>query len=384
MYSSLAISLFAYPRASRRSTSRSRSVSWSSSGSATGVPGRAANASSTTPASRGLNPASPSATRRIASTRSSGAMVFVTYPRAPARISPITSSAASDTDSARNRTCGCDLRTDSRTARPPPSGMCTSSSTTSGWVAAIAVTACPTELASPTTSTYAPSSARTPARNIAWSSTRNTRSRACSSMAFSSFRISRVASRSALVRRLPSSLRSSVQAPPRFAALGISRVASRSALVRRLPSSLRSSVQAPPRFAALGRHAQAYLGAAVRFAADLRRTAVPLHPAHDRATYPVPVRPDLGRVEPDPAVADEHAHRLRLHLGVQRHRRHLCMPGGVDQCFPGGGHQRRDPVIDVDVTDHHRLDHDRIGVLDLGDDLLDRGAEPLGRRGGRL
>jgi hypothetical protein len=44
--------------------------------------------------------------------------------------------------------------------------MCTSSSTTSGWVAVIALIAWLTVLASPTTSTCAPSSARTPARNI--------------------------------------------------------------------------------------------------------------------------------------------------------------------------------------------------------------------------
>src|SRR6266545_3550630 len=80
-----------------------------------------------------------------------------------------------------------------------------------------------------------------------------------------------------------------------------------------------------------GRHAQPYLGAVPRFAADLGRAAVPLHPADDRAAYPVPVRPDLGRYEADPAVPDEDADRVGLHLRVQRHGGHLGVPAGVDQ-----------------------------------------------------
>ena len=62
-----------------------------------------ANASSTNPASRGENTASPDATRSIAATSSGPVIVLVTYPRAPARIVPITSSAASETDRARKR-----------------------------------------------------------------------------------------------------------------------------------------------------------------------------------------------------------------------------------------------------------------------------------------
>ena len=58
----------------------------------------------------------------------------MTYPRAPARMTAMTSSAASLTDSARNTTPGWRARTDSMTARPPPPGRWTSSSTTSGAV----------------------------------------------------------------------------------------------------------------------------------------------------------------------------------------------------------------------------------------------------------
>jgi hypothetical protein len=158
-------------------------VSWSSSGSKDGrsaaPAGIAANASSTNPASRCEKTASPSATRRIASASSSVLIVFVTYPRAPARITAITSSGASDADSARNRTDGCAPLTASITAWPPPPGRCTSSSTTSGTAEVIVSTADATSSASPATDTRAPysgrpSSARTPDRNRPWSSTSTT------------------------------------------------------------------------------------------------------------------------------------------------------------------------------------------------------------------
>src|SRR5476651_1389260 len=66
-----------------RSTSRSRVVSWSSSGSLTStmLPPKA---SRTNPARRGENTASPPCTVRIAVARSSGDTVLVTYPRAGA------------------------------------------------------------------------------------------------------------------------------------------------------------------------------------------------------------------------------------------------------------------------------------------------------------
>jgi hypothetical protein len=55
--------------------------------------------------------------------------------------------------------------------------MCTSSSTTSGWVEVMSAIASATEPASPTTSTAVPSSARTPDRNSRWSSTSTTLNR---------------------------------------------------------------------------------------------------------------------------------------------------------------------------------------------------------------
>ena len=81
-------------------TSRSRSVKRSRSSSTWAISIVPAKASRTNPASRGEKTASPAATRPIASTSSGPEMFFVTYPRAPARMIPMTSSAASLTDSA--------------------------------------------------------------------------------------------------------------------------------------------------------------------------------------------------------------------------------------------------------------------------------------------
>src|SRR6476659_7042502 len=93
----------------------------------------------------------------------------------------MTSSAASDTDSARKRTgwpsaVSRPLQPCS-TSIPPlplPPGKCTSSSTTGGLVWRITAMAESTSGASPTMETVVPSSARTPERNMRWSSTRTT------------------------------------------------------------------------------------------------------------------------------------------------------------------------------------------------------------------
>ena len=100
-------------------------------------------------------------------------IVLVTYPRAPARTIAITSSGASDTDSARNRwlrpllhhlldhldpaaTRHVDVEQDDLGLKAP------------GW----RETASSTDSASPSTSTSSPSSsALTPVRKIRWSST---------------------------------------------------------------------------------------------------------------------------------------------------------------------------------------------------------------------
>ena len=159
-------------------TSRSRLESKSSSLSST-CAGVEPNASSTKPARRGENAASPLATRSMAATRSDGAMALVTYPRAPARITLTTSSAASETLRAKKRVelTSAQSRTTWAPPEPLPPGRCTSSSTTSGFRAWTAAIAPGTSSASPTTVIRCgtrSSWARTPARIRAWSSTSRT------------------------------------------------------------------------------------------------------------------------------------------------------------------------------------------------------------------
>src|SRR5215218_7578107 len=253
-----------------RRTSRSRAVSWSSSGSATPVrsPWKA---SSTNPARRGENTASPPWTRRMAAARSGGEMVLVTYPRAPARITPITSSAASDTDRARKRISWSVWRTASSTARPPPPGRCTSSSTTSGRVRRMPSTAASTSPASPTISNSAPSSARSPDRKKWWSSTRNT-----------------------LIIGAP------LWGSPN-------------------PSG---SLLAP-------RQSQLDLGALAGAGEDGDAAAVAADAAADRVGDAAPVgRHRLG-VEALALVAHESGELVRLHLDVHRHQRRPRVPAGV-------------------------------------------------------
>src|SRR5690606_17946885 len=79
MNRSRATSLYWYHRAMRRISSRSRALSRSSSSSTSAIsPAAAPNASRTKPARRGLNTASPSATRVTARASSAPLIVFVT------------------------------------------------------------------------------------------------------------------------------------------------------------------------------------------------------------------------------------------------------------------------------------------------------------------
>ena len=205
----------------------------------------------------------------------------------------MTSSAASDTLSARNTTSGCAGRTLRSTSAPPPSGMWTSSSTTSGRRCAIPATASATEPASPTTvtsGTLRSSSARTPERNRAWSSTRKTRTgwpaRSWSACSFSS-----------------------------TAAIGTSASAGAPRCPRPCP------------------------------AAQPDRTAVPGHPAAHGVGQAVPVVGDGVGVEPGPAVADEHVHLVRLDLGVHADLVHPGVLGRVDHRLAGGQHEGAQVVV---------------------------------------
>src|SRR5688572_10306344 len=178
----------------------------------------------------------------------------------------MTSSAASDTDRARNRT-GCPPavsrpRQPWSTSTPPlplPPGRCTSSSTTGGRVWRITAMAVSTSGASPTIVTDWPSSAFTPDRNIRWSSTRTT----------------------------STGLRSGV-----FTGL--------------LGGGLRGRVGPvrPVRSGCGRRQGERDLGALLE-AADAGRAAVPLHPAEDGLPHAQPVLRDVVELEPVAVVADE-------------------------------------------------------------------------------
>src|SRR5215211_7211158 len=294
-----------------RRTSRSRAVSWSSSGSATPVrsPWKA---SSTNPARRGENTASPPWTRRMAAARSGGEMVLVTYPRAPARITPITSSAASDTDRARKRISWSVWRTASRTARPPPPGRCTSSRTTSGRVRRMPSTAASTSPASPTISNSAPSSARSPERKKWWSSTRKT-----------------------LI----------IGAPPWGS-----------------PNPSVSSLTP--------RQAELDLGALAGGGEDGDGAAVTPDAAADRVGDAATVGGDRVGVEPLALVADEPGELVRLDLDVDRDQRRPRVPGGVEGGLLAGVDQGPAGVVEGGVADHDDVHGHVVALLDPGGDRL--------------
>src|SRR4051794_40902401 len=221
---------------------------------------------------------------------------------------PITSSAASLTDSARKRGAAPpanagDVDSLRITSTPPPPGRCTSSSTTSGRCSAMTVTASSTSAASARTSTWSPSSARTPRRNIAWSSTITT-------------------------------------------------------ATRRVGSGIGLLLSGRPR------EVQAYLGPLTEGRSDLGSTAVPLHAVHDAAAHTVAVPRDRLGVEAEAAVADEDVHRGVGDLGVDVHAAGAGVLGGVGDGLAGSVHDRSQGLGEVAVADRHHVHRDAVGVLD--------------------
>src|SRR5215207_7847078 len=312
-----------------RRTSRSRVVSWSSSGSTTPVrsPWKA---SSTNPARRGENTASPLWTRRMAAARSGGEIVLVTYPRAPARITPMTSVAASDTDRARKRISWSVWRTASRTARPPPPGRWTSSRTTSGRVRRMPSTAASTSPASPTISNSPPSSARSPDRKKWWSSTRKT-----------------------LI----------IGAPPWKSC----------PIHRGTPSGFPGPLQPNPSGSRClaPRKSQLDLGALAGGGEDGDAAAVAPDAAADRVGDAAPVGRDLVGVEPLALVADEPGELVRLDLDVDRDQRRPRMPGGVEGRLLAGVDQGPAGLVERGVADDHDVHGHVVALLDPAGDRLD-------------
>src|SRR5690554_3784146 len=220
-----------------------------------------------------------------------------------------TSSAASETDSARNRTWGSSAAQRTSTSAPPPPsppGRCTSSSTTVGRSSCTTATAESTESASPTTRTRSSRLARTPARNMSWSSTSTT------------------------------------------------------------STGSSASPISQPLLAPQGRR-QVDLGPAPGRGRHLGGAAAPAHPTQDRLSHPEAVVRDPVEVEALAPVAHEHLDPVVARLEVDRHGR-TTVPRRVEQRLAGREQQGRGVLVGDAVPDHDRLDRDRLDVLDLRDD----------------
>src|SRR5689334_10822726 len=220
----------------------------------------------------------------------------------------MTSSAASDTERARNRT-GCPSvvvrpRQPCSTSTPPlplPPGRCTSSRTTGGRVRVMTATAESTAGASPTIVTAPPSSALTPDRNIRWSSTRTT------STGFFSGVFTGLLGSGGGGRGRRAGLR------------GRGGRARRTGLRGRRRRGRRNC----------GWEGEHDLGAVLE-AAHARGPAVALHTAEDGLADTEPVLGHLLELEAGPVVAHEGLDAERAHLEVERDRR-LAVPHGVEQ-----------------------------------------------------
>src|SRR5680860_933072 len=209
-----------------------------------------------------------------------------------------TSSAESEADRARNCVAFPAAATPSITARPPPSGRCTSSSTTSGSVATMPAMACATVPASPQIHTRSAISLRMPARNSVWSSTRYTFVRV------------RMGSGSQVVGRSGGWALRRLRAP-------------------RLVGGRATALQP-----------QHHLRADARDAAHIGGAAVAAHAPDDGVAQPPAVGVNSGRLEADAPVPDEHLRADRVHLRVDVDGVDARVASRVDQ-------QRQEPLIEV-------------------------------------
>ena len=177
--SSSAISRYAMPFATRRSTSTSRDVSAgpTSLGDLASLTSRR-NSPSTRPASPGVNTASPAAVRRTPSISSSLDADFTRYPFAPAFMARSTSSRSPEAEMTSTGRSGKSRRRISMQVAPSGSGILRSITTMSGRAARARVTHSVPLLATATMSN--PTSVRSSLRasiHMGWSSTIITRRR---------------------------------------------------------------------------------------------------------------------------------------------------------------------------------------------------------------
>src|SRR3569623_955940 len=217
----------------------------------------------------------------------------------------ITSSGASDTDSARNRVSGWSACTAWITASPVPLGRWTSSSTTSGFVSLMRTTASAMSAASPTTSSRPPISLRTPDRTREWSSMSRT--------------------------------------------LGF--------LIWVSPSHGRLCRE---------REGEPDLGPGPAARLDRRPATVTFHARDQRLAHPVAVLRDRGQLESLAAVADVDGELTRADLDIDGEGAQPRVLGSVDRCLARGLHDRVDLRSDGQVTDDDEIDGDVVLVLYFG------------------
>src|SRR4051812_24933944 len=231
----------------------------------------------------------------------------------------MTSSAASETLSARKRTEPPARRS---TSTPPPSGMWTSSRTTSGSRRPIASTASSTVAASPTSSTRPSSSARTPARKSWWSSTTSTRVNAAPS------------ARPRCPRPAPNAPRRARRGAPS---------------ARRSTRARRAGPPAPP--------------------------AVARHPPDDRLAHAAPVPRHVRGHEARAAVAHVDLQLVVEHLGEDVDRRARAELRRVDHRLARRGDQGERGLVELGVADDDHLHRHAVVALDLVGRALQRGRQ---------
>src|SRR4051794_10670216 len=207
--------------------------------------------------------------------------------------------------------------------------MCTSSSTTSGAVASISLTASSTPEASPTTSTSGSSCARTPARKSSWSSTMRTRVMAAGD--------------------------------PRGS-------------FPRGDASARSCARR-------WKH-QLDLGALPGPRRDARMPAVARHPPDDRFADAATIGRYGIRIEARTAIAHEDLEPVVARLRVDVHDRAATELRRVDHRLARRGHKRPGALVERSVADRDDLHTRAVVALDLARGRLERCAD-RGRAAGR-
>src|SRR5690554_5346990 len=127
------------------------------------------------------------------------------------------------------------------------------------------------------------------------------------------------------------------------------------------------------------RRGEPHLGAVPRVRDELRRAAAPAHATEDRLAHPEPVVRDGVEVETLPAVAHEDLDAVLGDLEVDRDGR-LAVPRRVEQRLTRREQERGRVLVRGTVADDDGLHGDRLKVLDLCDDRREVSRERGTRR----